>query len=424
MKPTITSTAWHKHRSLFPILLVPFFLLTSCSKKSEQRLSPQSPEAENQIKLVYGNYLTFPDEASFKNAIANSRTLTEGDQQQFDANHSFISMASSFRKFDKEISRFESMKDTTGFHLVKEKYGKSLYWKAVDEYYVNSPDWETSKIINQNGLVKIGEEIIKFDRDRKITLKHTDLQSFRNALSIRATTSTPEYVVDYYPKSKASTESTPGYKWLSLNGFNPQEGAVTNGITDQYQLQSSGRRFTYSVWLVNIRKGGVLYAFTELHYSGMRKQFLFWQRAKVTDVVINGSIVIKLGSDGFSPTFTCRYTNYGVADRWYETYYNDDIEGHEILAISEKLVNHPDPYSILGPPGIPPQLPYYVDMRKHPAAPSYFFNDINEYNGSNLQSSPGYHWNHVTAGNGPFTNPNQLTIVTANVEGETFDINF
>ncbi|WP_142687589.1 hypothetical protein [Chitinophaga polysaccharea] len=371
---------------------------------------------------MYGNYLTFKDEGSFKKAIADSRNLTDKEQLQFEIDHGFASMASSYREFDQKISLFESARDTTGFYIVSNKHQSALYWKAADEYYINSPDWETSKVINKNGLVKIGENIIKFEHDRKISLKNNDLQTLNKALAIKANVATATFSVDYHPKSVASTESLPGYKWLNLYGNNPQEGMFSNSVTDQYQYQANNRRFTFAVWLVNIRKAGVLYAFAELHYSGMRKVFLFWQRAKVTGVTLNGSMRIKMTSNAVSPYFTCRYINYGVADRWYENYYNDDIEGHEIFAISEKLVNHPDPYSILGPPGIPPQLPYYVDMRKHPEAPNYFFNDKDDF-GGNLQLNPDYYWSHIESGFS-FGNPNSLTTCVANVEGETFEINF
>jgi hypothetical protein len=422
MKHLKTSTLLTSPRFVLPVLALLIFLFASCDRKSDQLVVPKSLADENPIKEKFGNYISFADEASFQKAITGTQKFTEKDQQQYDTEHGIISMATSYRDFDDKISDFETRRDTTGFYSIQAKHQTALYWKATDEYYINSPNWEISRVINQNGVVKVGENIIKYDHNRKIILKRNDLQTLTQALTAFDNITTSEYTVIFNRKGVASTESYPGYKWLNLDGYNPQEGNVANGVTDQHQSELGGKKFYFSVWLVNIRKGGVLYAFAVLNYGGMKKEFLFWQRAKVTGIKLNGSMRIKLTSPALSPSITYFYSNYGIADRWYEKYYNDDIEGHQIFAISDKLVNHTNPLLILGLNSVPNLLPIFTDMRQDAVAPNYFFND--NYGGTNMQLNPDYHWNHIESGPGGLPNPNALTTATANVEGQLFEINF
>ncbi|HVI43372.1 MAG TPA: hypothetical protein VM802_00815, partial [Chitinophaga sp.] len=325
-----------------------------------------------------GNYLSFDNETSFKKAVKDMIQRSPKEQKDFEKSNGYTSLATRFVEYNDKIRSMESKKDTSGFFILKPRYDHVLYWKATDEYYFNAPDWETALLINENGLVKIDNEIYKLNKDKTIKLKNGDLQTLRTAITERNNIDKDAYKVQLLNPDRDNANGIKNqtarvWPWLRVTGTNPAEGQTTIGISQQNVSTTTTKRLYYQVRVINVRKAGIVYCWAELQYRAQAKQFIFWQWFPAREVKLDGGFGFKFrDADGFFSATDLNFSNIGITDRYYQTYYNPETWGTQILGISSNFVYHPDPYSIISSPA---HAMLCSDLRNHPDGHKFIFND-------------------------------------------------
>lgn len=404
-------------KSLLKLCLLSTVLFCACRKDAIDNV-PDSP-----VEPSVGNYLEFQNENAFLAAIQEAKSRTPEQQHAFEKEHQFVSMKSRFNEFTKKVKEMESKKDSTGFHLMKQTFANAVYWLESEFPVPNTSDFETSTLVNTDGFVKIGGKLLKLEYNRRIELRNVTDDIVVKAINDTTFGEKKDYSIvkmkhpDIVMVNEGiSAMSWPGYAWLSLTNGNPSEGNHLQNGTDWLTLQSGSRRLQAKVVSRNIRSGGLLYAYVTIEYIAWERTLLIWNFTYATDVKINGAMQIRYPvGGGLYGTYTMQYNNTSIHDWYYENQYS--WTGKQIIAISEKLLNHPNPATV----------PYNETSNRTQDIYDYAENWrllVNDQGpvGQNMQLDPNYHWSEFKSGS-PF-NPSAFLRIDAVISGATLSINF
>lgn len=399
-------------------------ILLSCNKNNHASLQENE---ETFVKGIYGNYLEFPNHAAFDNAIEEARRRTPAEQEIFEKGKQFVSMATRYRAFVKELDVIEYVKkDSTGFADLKKKYEASVFWPQPDLFEINVPDRAEGYVVNEAGLVKIGGKLMKLNYKNRVEYKNITLAALKDAEKELQPAENANYKVTLVPRAKdvfvnkePTTESYPGFTWMNLTHGNPPEPQWGITTTDRRIQAANNRRFDIQLQIRSTRRSGVYMGYITAIVHGMEYALLTWRHVQATNVKINGRLALEAAPVGIGSTAWFYYANLHVPDWYYENDYAQ--EGRQIIVVSEKLMAHPDLANISGEVSS-----RYADIHNATGSgsASIIFND--NIGGTDFsQLGLNYYWNRATSGTSPFPgDPYPFLTVDATVAGIGFSINF
>lgn len=399
-------------------------ILLSCNKNNHASLQGNE---ETSVKGIYGNYLEFPNQAAFDNAIEEARRRTPAEQEIFEQGKQFVSMATRYRAFVKELDVIEYVKkDSTGFAALKKKYENSVFWPESDLFEINVPNRAEGYVVNEKGLVKIGGKLMRLNYRSRVEYKNITLEAVAEAEKEVLPTENKNYKVTEVPRAKdvivnkePRTESWPGYTWLNLTHGNPPEPVWGITTTDRLIQYASNRRFDIQLQIRSTRRSGVYMGYVTAIVHGMEYALLTWRHVTATNVAINGRLTLEAAPVGIGSTAWFYYANLHVPD-WY---YENDIaqEGRQIIVVSQKLLNHPDLVNISSEVASRSADIYNATGS---GSSSIIFND--NIGGTDYsQFGLNYYWNRARSGTSTFPgDPYPYLTVNGTVAGIGFSINF
>lgn len=408
-------------KTLLKLCLIGTSLFCACRKEAVN--NEQSSLDEPTIRETFGNFLEFRDEDAFQTALQESRARTPDEQLMFEQNNQFVSMKTRFNEFTNKVDEMERKKDSSGFQALKNAYAAAVCWPEEGFPIINTANLETGALVNADGFVKIGDKLLKLEYDRKIELRNTTSDIISQAIQDSSFGQREGYSIIKmkhpgftYINDGVSIKSSPGYAWLDITNSNPSEGNFVESSSNWYILQSGTRRLDARLLTRNIRVGGILYAFVTIEHRAWEKQLIGWKFVWTTDLKINGAMRIDypLGG-GFYGIYTKQYNNTHIEDFSYEHEFS--WVGSQIIAISEKLLNHPNPSSIPGNHA----HNRTQDIYDYPENWRLLINDEGP-TGQDMQAVPGYHLYRFRSGSA--FNPTAYLRVDGTINNATLSINF
>lgn len=321
------------------------FILLSCNKNIVQSL-PVSDESS--IKDIYGNYLEFTDQAAFDKAVEQAKHRKAEAQEVFEKSKQFVSMATRYRAFIKELDVLEYVKkDSTDLAALKKAYEASIYWPQPDMFEMNVPERGDAFLVNEKGFVKIGGQLLKLNYTTRTEFKKIDLEALAKAEKALQPTENDLYKITQVPRARdvyvdrePSTESWPGTTWMNLTHGNPQEGVWSRTVTDRKIQGAFNRRFDIQMEIYSTRKNGVLLGYINAIVHGQEFSLFTWRHVTATNIAINGSMRLEMAPVDISSGRRFFYANLYVPEWYYENDIN--VEGRQPLVVSKKLLEHPD----------------------------------------------------------------------------------
>lgn len=142
---------------------------------------PQPQEAVKQDVYVENGYLAFKNIEIVDSVITMLSQMSSEEKHQWEKSLNFISARSEFEKLFNEYEKIGSYEE---FESFKNKNSKNLTFNEIDntDLSINYP-YATHyfvPVLNNKGLVKIGESLIKYTKQEHIVIKNGNLNALNN----------------------------------------------------------------------------------------------------------------------------------------------------------------------------------------------------------------------------------------------------
>lgn len=172
-------------------LLLLLMAITSCTNDLETMEEVSLGEQKKDIVLLEGNSLTkssndqsdnilqFKDRTVLDETISHLKKMTNEERLEWEKEMNFISLNSIYEKALDEVTIMEGTAED--YYNLKDEYQSYLYFPEYKEdygVYLPVGDEEVASVLNKNGEVMIGDEVINM----KDIFSYGDLQLTRNSL--------------------------------------------------------------------------------------------------------------------------------------------------------------------------------------------------------------------------------------------------
>ncbi|WP_143307329.1 hypothetical protein [Chitinophaga vietnamensis] len=377
-------------------------LLFTCCTKEHQLTSVEDDRKVDFASIdSLGVYLSFSDLNAFQQAlIQQHRKFSEGATDIDPFKPGFKSMFTAYQAFNHRLDEMEKRQDSTGFCKLKADYATVLHWNDSTSFKLNCNDPVIASLVNTNGIVKIGNEIHQYSRNKTVVLKSGDRSVLQQAAMMEGNTENRMYKVMMNNQGTSAKLTFPNFpKEYTLDCGNPGNNETKSNSTYGNQLSITSGKYTLYAWLniASIRRNGVLYGLASIGYRAEEKGFLGVKReVKVVAPTAAGSVIVTYPSPGV-PVANYRrgysFYDFSFTDTMYDKYYTT-WNGTFILAISEKLAKYPTPGDIVTLGGSLPAL--IMRYGASPECAPYLFNDITPY-GLDMQTmGNNYYWQQLS----------------------------
>lgn len=267
-------------KKLYLILLLGILMLNSCDSDFQMSDLPAEKILNGKDFTVHNGMIVFRDYETFKSISNVVAAKTDEELNTWEQSISFKSLRFIFNAtIENEIqfvaAQLEKTSDvnlnrnTLGFLPETKKYLDSniLYLDELQTINMNVSDDYLGALVNKDGLLRIGDNIILFQRDLVKTLKVLDPSKIQLLYSAKQTdsynnitVSEVERVVNFESRGAqgsktqiiGSCESTVGnyrlYVYEEWTSVYPDVPSCTNGSLDTYKIKLRSLKKTLGIW--------------------------------------------------------------------------------------------------------------------------------------------------------------------------------
>jgi hypothetical protein len=281
----------------------------------------------------------FKDNSEFFQTMLSVSTMTTQQRKQWEKEIGFTSLRSVYDQFNQELDEMEAARNADGFFAVKKKYSQVAIWDQDNSYDLNCSGIIESAVVNVDGLVKVGDELLSFSRDA-IKARPTEAglngrvaDKERIIWTNRAIGNVGVFSADDY---KIIGTPPPANSFSLVNSPIKQSGPITSGAPEA-QGYVQARLFNL---LVNGQNRGFV---TIVYWAEHRNWIGFWRRVRTSALDLHLQSYIRLNNQG---VIWPRVMRGDLGPNWADV----TVENHEsVLIASTELITNPPSLSYLPP---------------------------------------------------------------------------
>lgn len=223
------------------LLLVIIALLTSCNLEDEV-LSPKGTENpftswESKNPILENDYLVFENLDHLMAYASKIQKLTESEKLNWETNLGFLSMQTVYEEF----LAYSEASIETGYDMsldqIRDKYKDVLIIEDDGTFFLNASVSLHANILNQQGLVKVGNVLQKHMKNRTIIIKDGDLNKLPMAMDLSVSDPKQGIFVNYVTDN-ANLKVRCGS--ITLGSGTDTEGATTIHFTNTWGFETHG----------------------------------------------------------------------------------------------------------------------------------------------------------------------------------------
>jgi hypothetical protein len=253
---------------------------------------------------------------------------------QLEKKQGFTSMKTVYNEVDNKLYDMAQKKDTSGFAQLRSTTGNSVFWFEDNDHIVNCTSDIESTVVNRDGLVKIGDKLYVFRKDKIAIIKNNDASLITMIDKINRNYEDENLKIGYDNTAARSIGNNNNLKYM-IPGNHPNGGHST---VQQVVLQNTNGsvRLRGQMTLVNEYVDGYNRGYTLLTFAAEERVLLVtWTKALPSSMQVNGDLLVGLTKK------TTQTTDYNVQRLTYTMYTpldqirsTDDWTGGIMLAIS------------------------------------------------------------------------------------------
>ncbi|GAA3927011.1 hypothetical protein GCM10022209_20620 [Chitinophaga oryziterrae] len=356
-------------------------LLSSCKKNTQESVTP----VNNQTTI---SYLSFKDFEAYTNKQISNLNLTNKERLQLEKEQGFTSMKTVYNEFDDKLYEMGQKKDTTGFAQLKSEMGAVVHWYEDNDHIVNCTSDIEATVVNRDGLVKIGDSLYVFRKDKIAVIKNNDASLVVKIEKINRNYEDGDVRILYNNNADGARSSinSKNFRYM-VPGDYPNGGQST---IQQIVLQNSSGsvRLRGQMTLVNQYVNGNNRGYALLTFAGEERVIpLIWTKAIPSSMTVTGDLLVGLTKKADQTTdYNIQRLVYNLYTPLDQIRTADDWTGGIMLAISNYYM-----VTFTGPTRYIPQL--NTSSAPFLGTQQYMLND--DYLGA-----AGY-WEYVSSEQGP-----------------------
>jgi hypothetical protein len=227
--------------------LISLFII-SCENKDEFQITDSTvneqkeqvlSEQKEDVILSENGYLIFKDQESYNKISGLLDKMTDNEFISWEKKMGFQS-AQTYLSLVKD--QIENLKTLDEFKLLKQKYSNKLVFE--EDGSVRLPFYATAwdRVLTVDGVMKIGNKLFKFEKDRELIIKKGDIEDLKD---INSLVKDKDRVKEFYPLVEINKSTLKSLQWGTLMGYTIYTG---KGIGDS--------RLTYSLQLISFNYKG------------------------------------------------------------------------------------------------------------------------------------------------------------------------
>ena len=312
-------------------------ILVSCKKDVD--VQDNNPSSVNSSIKVEDGILHFKDNREFFQTMLSVSSMTTQQRKQWEKELGFTSLRSVYDQFNQELDEMEAARNADGFFAVKKKYSKVAIWRQDTAYDLNCSGIIESAVVNVDGLVKVGKELLSFSRD---AIKASPAEAGSNGRMAdkeriiwtnKAAGNVGLFSGDDY---KILGTPPPANSFSVASGPIKQEWPFTTGSPEARGFLQAR---LFNLFVNGLDRGFV----TILYWAEHRNWIGIWRRVRTTALSLHHQSYIRLNTQG---VIWPQVVRGDLGPNWAD----DNVENHEsVLIASRELIYNPPILGYLPP---------------------------------------------------------------------------
>ena len=320
-----------KTRLLCMLFVLP--ILNACSKKEVPR---QEKSRNSELPVVENGYLKFKSNEQYVSYLLQTLKLQPSERAALENKMGFKSFKRSYDEFEKSFAKLPLDVDSVTVNKMLE--ANSNIVSKRNNYGSYIPKWHSlieSSAVNENGVVKIGDVLIKLEENKVVTVSQGDISELyrvakmgQNFVSANATVivnndNTLGKDIGIMAAVCIPAMLTPTSPYPFGIRYSQEKGAGTSNA----RIYSQMALFTY------LAPDGSYRGVVTNSYYGEKKQVFNWPRWPSAGAYYGKMNINLITSLGVESNQLLTYSNYqpnGINDNFEDMKYNSDV-----IAISE-----------------------------------------------------------------------------------------
>lgn len=205
-------------------------LFVSCDTSAEvlpEQVDTSTSFSVRDVDLKDG-LLVFKDEESFWEAVGSATELDDETYEAWALSQGFSSLWSLYNEFfNYSVASAEKGYDKS-FDEIRAIYGKAVLLAEDGMFDLNCPNTAIAKMINEEGLVKVGEAIYQFNAEGYVRIEDGDMSKL--PIALRMTESDPDQGIVVFN----TQEAMPNRQVCSGVGFFPPFTAINTVFFNEW----------------------------------------------------------------------------------------------------------------------------------------------------------------------------------------------
>lgn len=271
---------------MFMAVIAMVLTVFNACTKDELKTLPEDGLAKTSNADVYleNGYLAFKDMNAVDSTI---NVLSKMSRQEKDAWEQRIGLKSARAEFDNYFDEYQKLTTIEELLKFRAQHGDHLNFNEFDEtdYSIDYPFLRTFlfPLLNQNGIVKIGQSVFKYTKEKRIIILDGDVSMISHAL--KQNFSSKNIIVD--GRSEYLKATTTDYITDFASWYNQNQWGISG---NNYLKYSSDRRL-----LNELRCERFTYLNYSNTYNGGYRIFLYQKAQKKAIVWVNYSTQYSVG---------------------------------------------------------------------------------------------------------------------------------
>lgn len=293
----------------YVIMLFILAIMVSCEKQEEDLFEQNSKESfeifensnqqKNDVVLNNEGYLSFKNQEAYLKISQTVDKMTDEEYETWQRNLGFESASTFIANVEEQI---ESIQTNAEFNALKEQYSSKLIF--MNDCTVKLPFYASAwgKVLSVDGIMKIGNTLYKFCRDREFIVSDGSREDLENLEALEANTSKCRV---FYPQQEVNNSFLKSINWGTL-----EDGQIKTGSS------RGDSKLDYSLQLISFNYTGYGYSTTQYTEAGFELKMRFQQKRK-------GIFGWYKNKTSYCLRNIEQHIEYYEPEHWYNRYVND-----------------------------------------------------------------------------------------------------
>lgn len=302
-------------------------VLFSCKKNALEK--QDEPAKESKAFTVKSGYLQFKSYPDFVNTMISLSLLTSDERRKWESSIGFKSLLSYGEDFNNKMEEADNLKSIELYNKAKDEYSFAVKWIGDTLYKLNAPSILEAKLIDKNGILKIGDDFILYTNGSHVNIGNV---AYDEILANRN-----KYKRTIY-EEKNKTSRTMWYLPGLIHANAPTINSYSVSALEWNTVQNTGKFYSrLKLFNLNSTSSGNR-LFMTVEYYAMHKNWLGTWRV-VSSLVDNIDKPLSLKfSNGTTEDVVYNHTPTSWAS---QDSYNENIILISSYLKNNSLINHP-----------------------------------------------------------------------------------